>query len=114
LVFFSRSLERLIKKIWSKGPLSRKGKEERPARRDGKPEPGGERRSLGRKGLKGKRDHGLIEAFKPSNLIARFELKRKERDWSKVRSYFRELSRYQASGDRVSGMELEAKILGQV
>jgi len=117
LIFFSEKLKRLIEKVWRRGPFSKTRKEEE--------------RGNGERSLPGhlpetesfgfEREEGVLleetpeEVYEPSRAISFWELGRDWRGdvWERVRGFFREMSGYEDTRDRLSHQKLEAQILGR-
>jgi len=117
LIFFSGKLGRLIERVWRRGPFSK-------TRREG--ERGNGERSLPghlpeKESFDFEREEKLLESpalenYEPGHGAWLWELAREWRGnpWQRVKSFFREMSGYEDTRDRLSNRKLEAQILGRI
>ena len=111
LIFFSEKLKRLIEKVWRRGPFSKTGRREKAENEV--------RSFLGAGWEKEGFDFDKEEAFldyEAGHGVWLWELGRSWRGdpWQRVKGFFREMSEYQGTRDRVFNRRFEAEILDQV
>jgi len=112
LVFFSLKLERLIEKVWRKGPFFRKKEEKR--RKEKSFEFQEEKKAFNSE-TKVDRKNGApgFETYEPTNTIYLRSLGLEWRKWQRVNAYFREVSEHQEPRENRFNAKIEALISGR-
>ncbi len=112
MVFFSKKLERIIEKVWRKGPYYWvKGKEEKQASRE-TGDKGKEEAFANRKKAKGQERRG--EDYDPTNYVYVWEMGVKRRKWERAEEYFGMMSEYERAGESGCNTEYGARILEEI
>ena len=112
LVFFSLKLERLIEKVWRKGPFFRKKEEKR--RKEKSFEFQEEKKAFNSE-TKVDRKNGApgFETYEPTNTIYLRSLGLEWRKWQRGNAYFREVSEHQEPRENRFNVKIEALISGR-
>ena len=111
LIFFSKTLEGLIEKVWREGPYCRikEKKGENASRESGKEAEklvGIRKRSCGHERRQ--------EDYEPTKLIYKWWLVNERRKWERMEDYFKVMSEYERAGESGCNVKYVTEILREI
>jgi len=112
LVYFSKLLERLIEKVWRKGPYSRirEKKAASASRGSGK----GEEKAVAIRVLEPGQERRRQEDYEPTNAIHTVEVTAKRWEWERVEAYFGVMVEYERAGESSCHGKYGAEVLREI
>jgi len=114
LIFFSKELEGLIRKVWGKGLCAWKKAEKRPkeSRKPGK----GDGAQWSPRIRRQKREEDFLEGYESSPMVRCWELGEEWRGdpWQRVKRYFREMSAYEEVKENGCNAKYVERILKEI
>lgn len=112
LIFFSKVLERLIEKVWRRGPFCqvKEKKGERGSRGRGK----GEEKAVAIRQKPAGQERRRQEDYEPTNTIHTVEVTAKRWEWERVEAYFGVMVEYERAGESSCNGKYGAEVLREI